>query len=192
MFLLLVGCSGYLSPGDKKFCSSGKSLLQSLGPLKQPSFVHSRVGMQSSSPCVSLTPKYLYVSILLESYSVQILISRITIFPIESCSNDGNHIPINWLQKYFTDLRFQNRYLAHYHSTNLQNYDLHHTVIYILIISLPQIALFPKFLPIKIGLFKYISFVHFYQRRSTLNLQQGIVITLTRRIIECVHVERVS
>jgi len=37
MFLLLVGCSGYLSPGDKKFCSAGKSLLQSLGPLNQSS-----------------------------------------------------------------------------------------------------------------------------------------------------------
>jgi hypothetical protein len=35
MFLLLVGCSGYLSPGDKKFWSSGIS--QSLGPLNQSS-----------------------------------------------------------------------------------------------------------------------------------------------------------
>ena len=92
-------------------------------------FVHSLVAIYPSSLCVSLRPKYLCVSILLESYSVQILTSRITIFPIESHYDDGNHILINWLQKYFTDVLFQHKYPAPYHWTSSQDHDLHHTVI---------------------------------------------------------------
>jgi hypothetical protein len=76
-------------------------------------YVHFLVAIYPSFLCVSLGPKYLYVSILLESYSVQILIYRITIFSDESYYNDGNHILINWLQKYFTDDLFQHKNIQH-------------------------------------------------------------------------------
>ena len=134
-------------------------------------FVHFLVAMYTSSLCVSVRPNYLYVSTLLESYSVKILISRFTIFPNESFYNDGNHILINWLQKYFIDVRFQNKYPVHYHSKNSQTMICTIQWFKNWYISLLQIALFSKFLPIKIGLFKYISFVYYYQCRSTLNLQ---------------------
>lgn len=58
-------------------------------------FVHSLVAMYPSSLCVSVRPKYLYVSVLLESCSVKILIFQITVFPNEFYYNDGNHILID-------------------------------------------------------------------------------------------------
>lgn len=124
-------------------------------------FVHCLVAMYPSSLCVSLRPKYFYVSMLLESYLVQILVSRIAIFPNESYYNDG----ISWL----TD--FRDTVLTLGFKTNIQHLTIQpirKTTICTIqwfkywYISLPQIALFPKFLPIKIGLFKYISVVYFY------------------------------
>jgi hypothetical protein len=170
MFLLLVGCSGYLSPGDKKFCSSRKSLLQSLGPLNQ------------SSLCTLLLQCILRLLVLVLDLSIcmSVYYLKVTQFKFWYLGSQFFQTnPIKMTVIIFLLSDFRNTLLTFGLKTNIQHLTIQpiHKTMNCTIewfkywyISLLQIALFPKFLSIKIALFQYVSFVYFYQCRSTLNL----------------------